>query len=95
MGPNFHQSCYVVSLLSIFVLSLVMNLIRIPFLRKAFSTVLGIFFGFYVNGFAMWWAHLPTVLVYIVMATMKREHAFVVGNLCAAGILLYGSWIEM
>ena len=94
-GVNFYQSCYVVSLLSIFLLSLVMNLIRVPFLRKAFSTVLGIFFGFYVNGFAMWWCHLPSVLVYIVMATMKREHAFVVCNLSAAGILLYGSWVEL
>ena len=91
---NFYQSCYVFSLLSIFVLSAVMNSIRSSFLRKAFSTLLGIFFGFYVNGFGMFWVHLPAVVVYFATATLKRQHAYVVGYVLAAAIFLFGQWAE-
>ena len=84
---------------SIFLLSLGLTFIKTPFIRKWYSTSIGIFAGFYVYGFGYFIVIAMDVSVWPIMAFLPKQQAFWVGNAVAVTILtlsnLYAFWLGL
>ena len=79
-------------MVSVFLLSLGLSLISNPSARKWYSTSIGLFFGFYVNGLGYSIVLLMFVAVYPALAFLPRNHAFTVGNAIALIFLSLGNF---
>ena len=108
LGPDETSVSIFISYLSIFALSLLLSLIKTPSLRMLYSSSLGLFFGFYCNGFGYSYVLLsylavqltiylfpsrPIVLLFIYTVPSRRL-AYITGNIIALFFLLYANWID-
>ena len=88
-------ACGTIGMVCCFHLSLICKLITgSPTLRKAFSTGTGLFFGFYIYGFAYVLTILTFVAVVAVMKVFPRSFGVKVAHLLAFVLLVWINWVE-
>ena len=83
---------WIFAMVSVFILSLGLSLITNPTIRKWYSTSIGLFFGFYVNGMGYAIVLLMFVAVYLALAFLPRSQACNVGNAIALVFLSLGNF---
>jgi len=91
-GQDSGTSTWIFAMVSVFVLSLGLSLIGNPRCRKWYSTSIGLFFGFYVNGLGYSFVLLMFTSVYPVMVVLPRRQASIVGTILALIMLSLGNF---
>lgn len=92
VGQDKNTSTWIFAMVCVFVLSLGLSLIRNTALRKWYSTSIGLFFGFQVNGLGYIFVLLMFVAVYPIVVVLPRRQASVVGSLFALLMLSLGNF---
>ena len=72
-GQDLGTCSWTLTMTTIFFLSLMLNFIKHPQLRKWYSSSIGLFFGFYVYGAGYFWVIAMFVTVWPLMAFLPRE----------------------
>lgn len=72
-GVDVYSGAWLVTMIATFVACLGLSLIKNVTLRKAYSSGLGLFFGFYCNGFAYILVILSFCLVYLAVLLLPRR----------------------
>ena len=79
-GMDEGSCSWVLTMTTIFVLGFGLNFIKVPLLRKWYSSTIGLFFGFYVWGIGYVWVIAMFVSIWPVMLLLPKEEAKWVGN---------------
>ena len=95
LGPSETLLAIFLTYLAMFFLSLLLSLIKTPFLRKVYSSSLGLFLGFYCNGFGFIYVLMSYAVVQLTIYVVpSRRFAYILGHLHAGTFLIYGNVID-